>query len=446
MKIKIKFNNKLEPKVLLQVLYKYEVHCSNIVEKKDCFVAFCDRNASNVFTSACLEALKELNCLPIVPDELKCARSAIIFNCDTMITQYTEDQIKKDIEECNDINVLSVIKLNKKSIKIEFQDESTCKRVVTSGIFMFHLSIPVSCITQDIHIDVVMCYSCYKLDDHIGKDCPNKGIKLCSVCSSNTHRHLDCQSNVKKCLNCNGPHNTLALSCPERKKVISQKRSTHSKDNSTYSSKTKMTNVNSVAQPTPALSRYTSKQVSVFTDLCLKISIMNEQANKGTFESTLNELLKANGLSTFNMGTVQPPTFTQPADFKVIENLPSSQDSPSTSTGSPGNTPNKKSQTVLARQDRDASTPLDTGPQPIPGQSPRNTRGRKRNITVFKKKNTKVNSENIRNHVYRKSVIVESDNLQLSDCVSLMEADFTIATIIDVTVKEFQQKFDLLGL
>ena len=57
---------------------------------------------------------------------------------------------------------------------------------------------------------------------------PNKRLEVtearCSECSAVGHRWTECKSQVKKCLNCQGPHRTLAMACPKKKEAIKNKR------------------------------------------------------------------------------------------------------------------------------------------------------------------------------------------------------------------------------
>lgn len=47
------------------------------------------------------------------------------------------------------------------------------------------------------------CYNCQEISFHIARNCPN--VQKCMKCSDN-HRYEYCDSSVKRCANCNGPH------------------------------------------------------------------------------------------------------------------------------------------------------------------------------------------------------------------------------------------------
>ena len=71
-------------------------------------------------------------------------------------------------------------------------------------------------------VNVRICMRCYSFA-HVTKKChKDRSYTVCSECSEGGHRFKECQNSTKKCLNCHGPHKTLALKCPERKKKIKE--------------------------------------------------------------------------------------------------------------------------------------------------------------------------------------------------------------------------------
>ena len=428
------------------MLRVHHVYCSNIVNKPNYFIVLCDQNADKVFTSECIKALEVIKCSPVIPEQLRVARSALLFKCDDMITKHTAEEIKTNISQCNNINVLNVIKISKRTLKVEFDNEHTCQKVVSGGLFLFNLSIPASCISEDRYIEIEICYTCYNLDGHISKDCPKKELKVCSTCSSTTHRHTECQSAHKKCINCGGAHSALALSCPERKKLVSVKRNNLLSNKTTYTSK--VANASNASLPS-TIPCYNSREVSVFTDLIIKLAVLNEVKKKGTFQDTVNELLKANGLPTFNMGSFVPPTSIFSADFITTESHQASSDKEIIHS-SPANISidslagNNYDEPAIELQPASASD-LETSPQRLTAARRRKTNTGTSRITIYKKRSTKLQPASIRELVYNKSVFVQSDTLPVSDCISLLEADFSLALVKDVSAKEFQQKIDSLN-
>ncbi|MPC99555.1 hypothetical protein E2C01_094976 [Portunus trituberculatus] len=75
---------------------------------------------------------------------------------------------------------------------------------------------------------------------------------VCSECASDQHTWKTCTASTKKCLNCHGPHRTLANKCPMRKKIKEDKRKQNINNGKTYSQATQnatnsnITNTNNI--------------------------------------------------------------------------------------------------------------------------------------------------------------------------------------------------------
>ena len=78
---------------------------------------------------------------------------------------------------------------------------------------------------KDIYVKINTCFNCYEIGGHVTKDCQNPSCTKCSKCSQ-LHSHIDCKSSPEefKCLNCKQNHHTLSMSCPIRKKFLSNRR------------------------------------------------------------------------------------------------------------------------------------------------------------------------------------------------------------------------------
>ena len=57
---------------------------------------------------------------------------------------------------------------------------------------------------------IKFCFPCYNSEHEISQ-CPMPhDYVVCSLCSSRDHRHNNCISNFKKCINCSGDHTTIS--------------------------------------------------------------------------------------------------------------------------------------------------------------------------------------------------------------------------------------------
>ena len=114
---------------------------------------------------------------------------------------------------------------NSNTIKISFKQTSVAKKATDIGFNAFNLSIPAHDIRLETFTPIKTCMRCYALEKHSTRDCPlNRDHKICSECGELGNIWNQCKTNIKKCINCEGPHRTLAMKCPMKKKMITEKR------------------------------------------------------------------------------------------------------------------------------------------------------------------------------------------------------------------------------
>lgn len=144
---------------------------------------------------------------------------------------------------------------------------------------------------------------CYQMEDHSTAQCElDQSYEVCSECGSSTHGWRECSAPVKKCLNCDGTHSTLATRCPKRKEIINKKRKAdQNKENVANSSILKKKNSNQV-EILHSLSGSVTVTASTHTTIfqAMLHSHFVNIANPGSYSKTFNELMKANNLPTMN--------------------------------------------------------------------------------------------------------------------------------------------------
>ena len=221
-------------------------------------------------------------------------------------------------------------------------------QVLTKGLLLFNLSHPAHNICKEIFFEILICFKCYQIEDHPTSSCPkSKDYKICSLCASLEHTHRECTSSNRKCVNCeeDNDHNTLAMSCHVWKKVSNKKRleiiqsiniphyisyqASHFHSRPALSISQVLAHSNSAGHSSLITSVKTNggpdnitipiQSIPTFGKSSVSnavISVLTATAKNcdepGTFETVLNSLLTANGLPTFKMGNVTPPTSFQP--------------------------------------------------------------------------------------------------------------------------------------
>ena len=307
-KVKIKTNSAAAPKreTLLNAISPFNVKCSKLQLFNDFFLLWCscDSDVDNLFSSECIEALGSLSCVPQLPPEMRAKRTILLRYVDDLIHQKDENDIANDLQQRNAWLSISDVYVFPKSptIKITCATVAMANKACDSGVFIFNFFIPPNNISLEDYIHLTMCYKCYCYNDHNSSNCPKSSeYKICSLCSSTDHTYKQCSAQEKQCINCGGPHSTLAMSCPHRKKLIKEKRQKTS--TKSYATATKSDTRQNNAELLGATNEVIAKSV-----MCMVVSAMKNAEAPGTFTDTMNQLLSANNLPKFSLGTITPPT------------------------------------------------------------------------------------------------------------------------------------------
>ena len=307
-KIKSDNRNRQRWELLLKLLHDNRVNCSKVLPNKGFFTAICNSvvDAEGIFSDSCCDLLISDGFIPVMPHDLKMKRSVLAFNLDVFLLECNDDSIIQEINIRNES--IAVDELHRlsggKVIKFVFKTSDMAKNCLSSGLFMFNLRVPPSSLKADMNHMLTYCYKCYDIESHISRDCPKPAdYKICSLCSSCDHVYKECKTNVRKCINCLGEHNTLSFSCPARQRFLRKP-----VVNNKYSDKKSFASVTaSKPDTTTDLNLMMIKSFMCF----LYASNMNA-SNPGSFSSTLAKLLRANNLPDFSLGDLECPSFVIP--------------------------------------------------------------------------------------------------------------------------------------
>ncbi len=186
--------------------------------------------------------------------------------------------------------VCDVIKIPRtKILKITFSKTSIAKKATEIGLRMFSMSISPYQIKQDTHVNIKNCMRCYMVEDHFTSECPKPAdYKICSECGELGHIWRECDSSIKKCINCKKDHRTLAMKCPIRKEITKTKRN-EEQQSTTYSN---------APQPTNNMQNMGSCTPDTHSTMygCLMFTHILNANRPGTYNTELNKMLKNNKL------------------------------------------------------------------------------------------------------------------------------------------------------
>lgn len=182
-----------------------------------------------------------LNCKQIAELGLRCQMTFELSMSYGMIKQIdleTELEELQNILQC-DSEIISLIRLKRLNEEGKWVDSETiriCFKGPTLPPYVYGYGCRFK--VEPYTFPVSQCSGCWKYG-HIRKYCPGKKV-LCPKCGQN---HTNCETEVFKCLNCNGPHMSFDKTCPmfQREKEI---RNVMCKENCSYRKALELLSIN----------------------------------------------------------------------------------------------------------------------------------------------------------------------------------------------------------
>ena len=166
----------------------------------------------------------------VLPPDHRARRSIFVRGLDETAGSHPPAETVSEIEGENDwardkIDQVVKIKNYTHVMKVIFKDCETADKAVRDGFLMFSMRVAPDQIKKEVFVPLRTCFTCYKFESHSTYECPEKDkTPKCSECAAVGHTWRSCSSSFKCCLNCGGPHRTLAMACPVKKGFIEKKR------------------------------------------------------------------------------------------------------------------------------------------------------------------------------------------------------------------------------
>lgn len=182
-----------------------------------------------LLTDHAFSEFAKINVEPVLPPEIKSRRTIFVRQLDNSVGEHSPDELKTELTRLNPwAKISEIIKIKDYThvFKIFCADLNTASRILTDGFLAFSTKISPSQCEQEEFTHILICYKCYRYEDHPTKDC-KQTYDCCSECAQQGHTFKDCTATDKRCLNCptgNNLHRTLAAKCPYRKKTIEDKK------------------------------------------------------------------------------------------------------------------------------------------------------------------------------------------------------------------------------
>ena len=433
---------------LLNIFNNYDIKCSKLVTNSRStneFLAFChsDIDADKIFDVDCARTMSSIGCSAIMPVKLKANRSILLKNLDEYIYSRDVDEIKIEIDRCNQsMSTIDIFKFpNSKIIKLTFSNTEMAERCLKNGLKLFLLHISPSEIQREEFIDVKVCYRCFDLNSHLKSECPKPpDYIICSKCATIGHDFKMCTSTGKKCVNCSQSHQTLSLSCQKRKDIVKNIR-----DQNRVSSNRSYATVSKSPVETPKVDLIQLNDSITKSVMCLLIASGKEKETNGSFKSTLNYLQKLNGVPAFELGNITlPRTFVDFYNANGVlnnEDFSSTQQEPAESVNtSPESNPSTSASTE-SNPSTSASTELNPSTSASSELNPSTSSSselnsstslnvttnvpRQRNIIITKKKSCPSIDSNNFEKIYRQGYFVFecTDGMNVQDCLAYLKGN-----------------------
>lgn len=312
-RVKIKFKHNNDPRhrqLLLQTLSERNIYATRIITISDGYIVLTrtDDDVDLLLSPEMTAALQAKGFSPLTPPEQKAKRTVILTRLDEYIYRNDEDTLKDEMIDNNtwieEGDIAEVFRFpNSPTVKVTFSNSTKAKQATEKGFLMCSMSVSPHQVKQEIYINITTCMRCYTMDDHFTNHCSKpREYKICSECSEEGHTWRDCHNTNKKCINCSGDHRTLAMRCPNRKRLITEKKKVieNTPTPTSYSAAAKMT------QPSLVTNINLEKDTPSKILSCLLHAHLSNLGEPGTFEEVLQDTLKANNLPVIKIPKTPP--------------------------------------------------------------------------------------------------------------------------------------------
>ena len=237
----------------------------------------------------------------VPPIEYNSMKTVIVKQLDYMIDSFNDEEIIDSIEHLNEwAKVESIYKIPSinKILKNRLKTQQMVQVAMDKGIKILHQFIP----KWNIEKEAFVMLNCFQYDHKLKEFKKEKKLR-CTFCAGELRQH-DCKAPQQaKCINCGGPHRTLAASCKIRKDLI-KKRSgeirdqirsqSHQQQYISYADATSANKGNTAGKGmgngVPGLTKQETKQIITTIMSAIVYSHYVEAIHPGSFQENMNEI------------------------------------------------------------------------------------------------------------------------------------------------------------
>ena len=215
--------------ILLKAIQDLGVDVAKLATLPDGFLAIplTAKDCRNLIKISNVDKLKEKQYQVITPMSVNARKTLIIRDVDKYVTNKSKERLEQEIRQKNGgLVVQDIIIIPRFNIiKLKFDTVEIAERVKKNGIKFECISINPDQIEHEEFVPITQCFNCYTYAHPTHKCTYKHKLTWCSECGSRSHTYRQCDNpTVKQCLNCQGPHRTMANACQQRKQAIATQR------------------------------------------------------------------------------------------------------------------------------------------------------------------------------------------------------------------------------
>ena len=153
-------------------------------------MAIDETTLDHLLTDRAKAKLTDINLTAILPPQIKARRTVFIRLLDRYITDRTLDSIKTEIKDKNGLDCAELFKIGtvKATLKLTMKTTADAKKLTDEGLVLFNFRVAPEQCELERYTHVLICYKCYKYEDHLTKDC-RQDYDICSECGLRGHTY-----------------------------------------------------------------------------------------------------------------------------------------------------------------------------------------------------------------------------------------------------------------
>ena len=295
-----------------------------------------EKDGKNLIKISTVDKLKEQQYTVVTPMTVNARKTLIVRNNDKYVTNKSKETLIQEFNQRNGgIMALDMIVIPRYNlIKIKFDTVEKAEWIKKNGIKFELVSVGTDQIEHEEFIQITQCFNCYSYDHPTHKCTYGRKLPWCSECGSRNHHYRECDNpNTKHCLNCQGPHRTMANTCLMRKQAIAKQRKQNKENEITKHNKplhevakiaaravtaeATTTWRDIAARPSPSSTHSTPPQIflhiphhisttyATIISIAHQLSLINPDKN---FREIVHSLCTEHNLEPFDIGHANTPT------------------------------------------------------------------------------------------------------------------------------------------